>query len=75
MTTQTAAPKHGSIADLLEAFGRLMTAKELCPILAMSKSTLYDRAKAGTIPTVNIGGTDLRFDPFTIAAWLRAHVA
>lgn len=66
--------KPQSIADVLEEKGRLLTVKELSAILAMSKSTIYDRAKNGLIPTVSIGG-DVRFDPFTIAAWLRKKAA
>lgn len=67
--------KPQSIADVLEGMGRLLTVKELSAILAMSKSTLYDRAKAGTIPVVNIGGSDVRFDCYTIAQWLRQRAA
>jgi excisionase family DNA binding protein len=61
-----------SIADVLESMGRLLTAKELAPMLAMSKSTLYDRAKDGTIPATSTGGTDVRFDPYLVAQWLRS---
>ena len=72
-TTQDNAPR--SIADIIESFGRMMTAKELAPLLAMSKSTLYDRTKAGTIPSTSIGGSDIRYDPYLIAQWLRGRTA
>jgi excisionase family DNA binding protein len=73
MSTVMGQPR--SIADIVEATGRLLTVRELSTILAMSKSTLYDRAKSGAIPSINTGGSDLRFDPFVIAAWLRERAA
>lgn len=73
MNAHDAPPR--SIADLLESMNRLLTAKELAPLLAMSKSTLYDRAKAGTIPSTSVGGSDVRFDPYLVAQWLRERTA
>lgn len=64
-----------SITDRLESMNRLMTVKELAEVLAMSKSTLYERAKRGTIPAINTGGSDIRFDPYAIAQWLKSRAA
>jgi len=73
MSTVMGQPR--SVADVLEATGRLLTVKELAVILAMSKSTLYDRAKSGIIPSINTGGSDLRFDCYQVAEWLRKRAA
>jgi len=47
-----------------------MKAPELATILSVSKITIYKRAKAGEIPSFQIG-TSVRFDPAEVAKWLR----
>jgi excisionase family DNA binding protein len=62
--------KPSSVADQIEAFGRMMTAKELAPLLALDPKTMYAKAPLGLIPSIKLGGS-LRFDSFEVAAWLR----
>lgn len=59
-----------SLADLIEQTGHALTANELAGILGISHVTIFKRAKAGLIPSFRIG-TCVRFDPFTVAKWLR----
>lgn len=50
--------------------GHALTANELANILAVSHVTIFKHAKAGRIPSFHIG-TCVRFDPRTVADWLR----
>lgn len=59
-----------SLADQIEKTGHALTANELGILLAVSHKTLFKQAKAGRIPSFRIG-TCVRFDPFTVAKWLR----
>lgn len=60
-----------SLADQIAATGHALTANELSKLLAVSHITIFKQAKAGRIPSFRIG-TCVRFDPFTVAKWLRA---
>ena len=70
--THDAPPR--SIADTIARFGRLMTAKELAPLLGESPKTLYNRVKRGAMPATLIGSA-VRFDPHITAEWLRSQSA
>jgi excisionase family DNA binding protein len=59
-----------SLADVIEKTGRALTADELAVILAVSRITIFKQAKAGRIPSFRIG-TCVRFDPHSVAKWLR----
>jgi len=59
-----------TLADSIEKFGRALTASELAKFLSVNKLTIYRRAQAGTLPHFRVG-TCVRFDPRTVAAWLR----
>jgi excisionase family DNA binding protein len=59
-----------SLADQIATTGHALTADELSKILAVSRITIFKQAKAGRIPSFRIG-TCVRFDPFTVAKWLR----
>jgi len=59
-----------SIPDELEEIGHALTAKELSGILSLSPKTIFKLAKACRIPSFRVG-TCVRFDPFTVARWLR----
>jgi len=61
-----------SLTQRIENFGRALTAKELAEFLSLSTLTIYRLAKAGCIPCLRIGSS-LRFDPHTVAAYLRQH--
>ena len=58
------------LADRIERIGRALTANELAEILTVSRITIFKQAKAGRIPSFRIG-TCVRFDPRSIAQWLR----
>jgi excisionase family DNA binding protein len=59
-----------SLADRIERMGRALTANELAEMLTVSKITIFKQAKAGRIPSFGIG-TCVRFDPRSVAQWLR----
>jgi hypothetical protein len=63
-----------SIADTIERYGRLLTVKELAPLLGESPKTLYARVKRGGQPAVLLGGA-VKFDPYVTAEWLRLQAA
>lgn len=60
----------GTIADLIESYRTLMTVEQLAPLLAYKIPTIYAKVAAGTLPAIRDGGS-IRFDPFTVATWLR----
>ena len=60
-----------SLPDRIERLGRALTADELAKMLTVSRITIFKQAKAGRIPSFRIG-TCVRFDPKTVAQWLRA---
>lgn len=60
-----------SLADRIDAMDHALTVKELAPLLSVSSTSLYNRAREGRIPSYRIGGS-VRFDPHTVAEWLRA---
>ena len=59
-----------SLPDRIERIGRALTADELASMLTVSRITIFKQAKAGRIPSFRIG-TCVRFDPKTVAQWLR----
>ena len=59
-----------SLADRIERIGRALTANELAEIFSVSKIAIFKQAKAGRIPSFRIG-TCVRFDPRSVAQWLR----
>ena len=59
-----------SLADRIERIDRALTADELASMLTVSRITIFKQAKAGRIPSFRIG-TCVRFDPQSVARWLR----
>ena len=59
----------GSKAGQLSAFSRAGTNEEIAEVLTVSKINIF-KAKAGCIPSFRIG-TRVRFDPRSVAQWLR----
>ena len=59
-----------SLADRIEQMGRALTADELAEMLTVSRITIFKQAKAGRIPSFRVG-TCVRFDPRSVAQWLR----
>src|SRR5690348_3157179 len=60
-----------SLPDRIERIGRALTADELASMLTVSRITIFKQAKARRIPSFRIG-TCVRFDPTSVARWLRA---
>ena len=60
-----------TLAEKIERIGRALTAKELASFLSVSEITIFKHAAAGRIPSFRVG-TCVRFDPRTVAQWLRA---
>jgi excisionase family DNA binding protein len=58
------------LADRIERIGRALTANELAEMLTVSRITIFKQAKAGRIPSFRVG-TCVRFDPRSVAQWLR----
>ena len=59
-----------TIADIIEAFDHALSVEELAPLLGLSESNLYSKAREGRIPSYRIFGS-IRFDPQKTAEWLR----
>jgi excisionase family DNA binding protein len=67
-TNRTTEPLY--LADRIERIGRALTANELAEMLTVSRITIFKQAKAGRIPSFRVG-TCVRFDPRSVAQWLR----
>jgi excisionase family DNA binding protein len=65
---------HVDIPTAIEKIGRYLTARDLSGYLAISYEHILRMAKAGKIPCARIGGS-VRFDPVSIATWLRQRAA
>ncbi|HEY1939993.1 MAG TPA: helix-turn-helix domain-containing protein [Candidatus Angelobacter sp.] len=63
-------PTFTSLADQIENTGHALNANELAELLSVSRITIFKHAAAGRIPSFKVG-TCVRFDPHSIAAWLR----
>jgi predicted DNA-binding transcriptional regulator AlpA len=59
---------HG-LADQIEKFDHAIKAKELARLLGISVPQMYKLGKT-TIPSFHLG-TGVRFDPHSVAKWLR----
>jgi excisionase family DNA binding protein len=64
------SPTPLSLADRIERIGRALTADELAKLFSVSRVTIFKQAKAGRIPSFRVG-TCVRFDPRSVAQWLR----
>jgi excisionase family DNA binding protein len=62
--------QRASLIERIERTGHALTAKELSNLLNVSRITIFKHAAAGRIPAFRIGAS-VRFDPKTIADWLR----
>jgi excisionase family DNA binding protein len=67
---QSTSAEPMSLPDRIERVGRALTADELARMLTVSRITIFKQAKAGRIPSFRIG-TCVRFDPKSVAQWLR----
>ena len=63
-----------NLPDKLEKMGHALTADDLAELLSVSKVQVYKLASERKIPSFRIG-MSLRFDPHSVAAWLRERVA
>jgi excisionase family DNA binding protein len=62
-----------NLADYFESLNHALSANEVSKLLGIRRDTVYAYAKAGELPSFNIGKTKtmLRFDPKVLAEWLR----
>lgn len=70
-TTPLIAPAPCSVATTIERHPRMLTVAELADLLAESPKTIYARVKRGAQPATRTG-SNIRFDPYVTAQWLRA---
>ncbi len=49
---------------------RLLTAKEVAPILRVTPARVYELARGRAIPTIIIGERQVRFDEAALRDWL-----
>jgi len=61
--------RNQGLADKIESINHALSAKELAPMLGTSQKNMYKLAKS-TIPSFRLG-TSVRFDPHSVAKWLR----
>jgi excisionase family DNA binding protein len=66
----SAMPATSSIADSLEGREVALTVKEVATLLACSRQQIYKLVDENRLPAVRMG-TMLRFDPGSLAAWIR----
>jgi excisionase family DNA binding protein len=59
-----------TLADRVEQTGHALTADDVAKLLSVSRITVFKQAKAGRIPSFRIG-TCVRFDPKSVAEWMR----
>lgn len=59
-----------SLAEKIEAVDHAITVSELCIMLNLGKSAVYDLVRRNAIPHYRLAG--LRFDPQETADWLRS---
>lgn len=62
---------EGSIADRIAKIDHALKVRELAEILNVSRQFLYELAASGKVPCLRFGGA-VRFDPGSVAAWLRS---
>lgn len=53
----------------------LLTAGEVARLLSVSRGTVYRWADEGTMPSVRLGATVVRFDRGAVLEWLEGHSA
>jgi excisionase family DNA binding protein len=59
-----------TLVEQIERTGHALTADDLASLLSVSRITVFKQAKAGRIPSFRVG-TCVRFDPKSVAEWLR----
>jgi len=59
-----------TLVEQIERMNHDLTADDVAKLLSVSRITIFKQAKAGRIPSFRIG-TCVRFDPKTVAEWLR----
>ena len=63
-----------SLPDQIEKMGHALTADDLAELLYVGKVQIYKMASARNHSIFRVG-LCLRFDPHSVAAWLRGRVA
>jgi excisionase family DNA binding protein len=62
------------LPEYFESLHNALNATEVAQFLGIRRDTVYAYAKAGGLPSINIGArkTLLRFDPMALGQWIRA---
>jgi predicted DNA-binding transcriptional regulator AlpA len=75
LIVQENQPNPRSVADVIEGFGRMLTTKELAPLIGHEIKSLYAKGNSGKIPgQAKLAGT-VAWDCYVVAAWLRRKAA
>lgn len=71
------APRHGNrVGEESDAAHEpLLTTRDLCAYLGISRSQLYVLIQRGEAPTSYRVGNLVRYDPLEVRAWLRRNAA
>jgi excisionase family DNA binding protein len=62
-----------NLADNIDGRSNALTVSDVAELLQISERQVYKLAAENLIPSFKIGGS-VRFDPATIAAWLRQKI-
>ncbi|HEX4007237.1 MAG TPA: helix-turn-helix domain-containing protein [Acidobacteriaceae bacterium] len=60
------------LASIIQQHSGALTVPRVADLLGFGRTAIYDLVAAGRIPHFRIGAS-IRFDPFTLAEWLRGH--
>jgi excisionase family DNA binding protein len=61
-----------TLSQFLANVNHLLDVNDVAELLSMRRDTIYRYCKEGFLPHLKIG-TNLRFDPKTLAAWVQVH--
>jgi excisionase family DNA binding protein len=62
-----------NLADSIDGRTNALTVSDVAELLKVSERQVYKLAAENLIPSFKVGGS-VRFDPATIAAWLRQKI-
>jgi len=67
------ATRPKNLAEIIQGKSRALRVNEVAAVLNVSERQIYKLAAERRIPAFRIGGS-LRFDPATLASWLRSRM-
>jgi excisionase family DNA binding protein len=66
MTPESTTPM--SIKERIGSFGGALNAEELAKIFRVTKASIYEQTRKGSLPSFRVG-TSVRFDPKVVCEW------